>query len=97
MKSGFTLLEVMIVMIVIALLFLLTVPNIFTVLSIIQKRGCDAQLSVVDAAILQYHLLHDAYPSSMDDLIFENLLRETHRTCQNGREIILENNQAIAP
>lgn len=49
LQSGFTLLEMMIVLSVVALLFLLTLPNIQQKEKIIEKKGCEALTSVVDA------------------------------------------------
>lgn len=95
-SKGFTMLEMMIVILVVALLFLLTVPNINHVMGIIQKKGCDAQLSVVDAAILQYFMEYNVYPSSIDQLISEELMSEEQRACQNGKSITIIDNQASA-
>ncbi len=96
-KSGFTMVEMMIVMLIVALLFILTVPNISHVLSIVQKKGCEAQLSVVDAAILQYFLIYDGYPSSLDQLLTEGLISDEQKTCQNGQSIFIQDNQAYVP
>jgi competence protein ComGC len=96
-RQGFTMVEMMIVMLIIALLFMLTVPNVAQVLSIVQKKGCDAQLSVVDAAILQYFMMHDAYPQTLNQLLEEDLISHEQQTCQNGQSIIIKNNQASLP
>jgi len=90
-------LEMMIVILVVALLFLLTIPNINKVMNIIQNKGCDAQLSVVDSAILQYFMIYDTYPTSIDVLISEGLLNNEQKKCQNGELIIIQNNQASKP
>lgn len=96
-SKGFTMLEMMIVILVVALLFLLTVPNINHVMNIVQKKGCDAQLSVVDAAILQYFMEFNVYPSSIEQLILEDLLTDEQRSCQNGKTITIIDNQAALP
>ncbi|MFQ8583073.1 MAG: prepilin-type N-terminal cleavage/methylation domain-containing protein [Holdemania massiliensis] len=44
MKRGFTLLEMIIVVSVLAILFLLSVPNIQQVMKIVDEKGCAAQL-----------------------------------------------------
>lgn len=90
-------LEMMIVILVVALLFLLTVPNINRVMSIIQDKGCDAQLSVVNAAILQYFMIFEVYPTSLDSLVREGLLSDDQKTCQSGEIIGIQNNQAYKP
>ncbi len=72
-ENGFTLLEMIIVMMVLSILFLLTVPNIQKVAAIIENKGCDALTKVVDSAILEYKLEYGVTPSSIYDLINEGL------------------------
>ncbi len=90
-------LEMMVVILVVALLFLLTVPNITRVINIVQDKGCDAQLSVVDAAIIQYFMIFEVYPTSLDALIEEGLLSDDQNKCQSGEIIGIQNNQAYKP
>lgn len=97
MRRGFTLLEMMFVMSVIALLFVLSVPNIQKVLSIVNQKGCEAQLKVVDAAILQYQLIHQEVPRSIYDLISEDLISEKQSQCHNHQSIDIVDGQAYAP
>ena len=73
LRKGFTLLEMVIVVTIISILFLLTVPNIQTVLGIVDKKGCDALIKVADSAILQYRLEYDQNPGSVSDLISADL------------------------
>ncbi|MDP2813645.1 MAG: competence type IV pilus major pilin ComGC [Erysipelotrichaceae bacterium] len=95
MKNGFTLIEMMIVMMAIALLFMLTIPNIAKTIDVIETSGCKSQVSLVNTAILQYKLENNRFPSQIDHLINSGFLNEDQRYCQNGREITIENNQAI--
>ncbi len=95
-NNGFTLLELMIVFIGIAALFLLTIPNLSKVLDILQKTGCSAQITVVDSAILQYYLAHQKKPLSIMDLVTEGFILDTQTKCQNGQIITIENGQATA-
>jgi len=96
MKKAFTLLEMMFVIAVVALLFILTVPNIQRVLSLLHEKGCDAQLKVVDAAILQYRLIYQENPSSIHELVSEDLLSEGQTRCQNQQDIEIYDGQAHA-
>lgn len=86
--------EMVLVMTVVVILFLLTVPNIATTLTVVNDKGCDAQRKVVDAAILQYILQNDAQPSSTQDLISKGFLREKQQFCNDGKEIIIQDGQA---
>lgn len=94
MKDGFTLIEMMIVMMAIALLFMLTIPNIARTITVIETSGCKSQVSLVDTAILQFKLENNRYPTQIDDLIYSGFLKDDQRFCQNGKEIVIENNQA---
>lgn len=94
MKKGFTLLEMIIVMGIIVVLFLMTVPNIQSTLKLVNEKGCDAQLKVVDAAILQSQLKHDAVPTSISELVTDGFLTQRQTQCSDGSSIIISEGQA---
>lgn len=96
MKKGFTLLEMIIVVSVLSILFLLTVPNIQKVMSIVDRKGCDALVKVIDSAILQYKLDYDEYPTDVHDLVNAGLISENQTECGNGQLIALQDGQAYA-
>lgn len=96
MKKGFTLLEMIFVLSVISLIFMLTIPNIQKSLSILHNKGCDAQLKVIDAAILQYELEHQTVPYSIDDLVSESYITENQSKCQDNRSIDIIDGQSYA-
>ncbi len=91
MKKGFTLLEMVFVLTVISIIFLLTIPNIQKVLDIANDKACDAQLKVVDSAILQYRLIYDEEATSILDLINEGLITESQSECANHKTIDISN------
>lgn len=95
-KQGFTLLEMVLVMTVIAILFLLTVPNIQNVVGSVSRKGCDAQTKVVDAAIVQYMLDNDVQGASIDQLVSGGYLNAKQTVCQNGQSIQIVNGIAVA-
>lgn len=96
MKKGFTLLEMIVVVMIVALLMLITIPNIQKVVQIVQDKGCESQVKLVDSAILQYMVEYDETPTSIDDLIDAGLLSEKQRLCQNNKEIVIYDGQAEA-
>lgn len=96
MKKGFTLLEMVFVLTVVTIVFLLTVPNIKKVLTIVYSKGCDAQLKIVDAAILQYQLSNDEEPGSVLDLVSDGLITDQQTECQDKRQIEISDGQAFA-
>lgn len=94
MKKGFTLLEMIIVLAILSVLFLLAIPNIQKVLEIVETKGCDAQLKVIDSAILQFKLFYGDYPNNMNDLVNAELISTQQMKCQNNREIVIVDGQA---
>ena len=95
MKKGFTLIEMVLVMSVIVIIFLLTLPNIQQTLGIVNNKGCDAQIKVIDAAILQYQLKFDAIPTSISQLVEAGLITQRQTQCQDLGGIRIENGQAV--
>ena len=95
-QSGFTILEMMIVLSIVALLFLLTLPNIQQKEAIIEEKGCEALTSVVDAQILLYEIDTLQTPTSVDQLISTGYLKESQKRCPDGRSIVIRGGQAYA-
>lgn len=94
-KKGFTLLEMIVVVMIIAVLFLLTIPNVSKVLNSVDDKACDALTKVVDSAIVQFKLDYDEYPGSVQDLINAGYLTEKQATCSNGKAISIEDGHAV--
>lgn len=96
MKKGFTLIEMVVVVFIIALILLLTMPNIQKVINTVQDKGCKSQVKVIDAAILEYMLIHDQKPQSTSELISEGLISSEQVKCQNNKVITIVDGQARA-
>lgn len=95
-RNGFTLLEMLIVLLIIAVLIVLTLPNIQQKEKIIRNKGCSALVEVVNSAILLYEIENEQTPSSIQELIAEGYLKEGQDTCPNGNSIEIFNGQAQA-
>lgn len=93
-NNGFTILEMMIVLSIIAIVFLLTLPNIQQKQEIIRDQGCNALLKVVDAQVLLYEVENLSPPTSMSQLISKGYLKDTQRRCPNGDQIEIVNGEA---
>ena len=93
-KHGFTILEMMIVLSIIALVFLLTLPNIQQKEKIIRTKGCEALVEVVNAQVLLYEVDNLSPPKSISELISKGYLKETQRRCPNGDQIEVVNGEA---
>ena len=98
MNKGFTLLEMIVVMTVVAVLFLLTIPNVSNTVQVVSDKGCDVQLKVVDAAMIQYLLDRDVQSATVNDLVQANYITGRQTQCHDGRSIQIVNGHAqIAP
>jgi len=93
-RKGFTLLEMVVVLAIIALLYLLTIPNIQKVIKIMNDKGCSAQLKVIDTAIIEYRLEYDEEAETMDDLINAELITQEQKVCQSKEVIDIEDGEA---
>lgn len=94
MKKGFTLIEMVLVMAIIVVLFLLTMPNIQNTLNVVNKKGCDAQLKIIDSAILQWQLKNDNIPTSIQELINDDFITDRQAFCSDGSAIKIVGGQA---
>ncbi|MEG0274273.1 MAG: competence type IV pilus major pilin ComGC [Longicatena sp.] len=92
--KGFTILEMMIVLSIIALVFLLTLPNIQQKEKIIRTKGCEALVEVANAQILLYEVENLLPPTSIQDLISKGYLKDTQRRCPNGDMIEISDGEA---
>lgn len=88
-KKGFTLLEMVVVVMIIAALFLLTLPNVAKIMQTVDNKACAALTKVIDSAIVQFRLEYDNNPLSINDLINAGYLTKQQSTCGNGRKIVL--------
>jgi len=93
-KRGFTLLEMVVVVMIIAILFLLTIPNVSGVIDTVDDNACEALTRVVDSAIVQYKLTYGQYPNSIDDLVSAGLISSDQTTCSNGKYMHVSGGQS---
>lgn len=95
-KQAFTLVEMMIVLIILSYFLLTTIPNLNNILDVASSKTCEAQINLINSAILQYHLEYSSYPNHLEQLISHGSIEESHLKC-NGKWVRYENNKAKAP
>ena len=78
--------EMMIVLSIIALIFLLTLPNIQQKEDIIRKKGCEALVEVVNAQILLYEIDHLVPPTNISQLIKGGYLKRKSKALSRWRK-----------
>ncbi len=89
-NKGFTLVEMMIVLLIISVLILVTIPNVTKQSASIDSKGCEALVKMVEGQVGSYKIDHKEVPT-MDQLIEDDYLTSSNKTCSNGNEIIITN------
>lgn len=95
-KNAFTILEMMVVMLVVALLLLITLPNIQQKEKIIRAKGCSALLDIVNSQIILYEIDQEQTPTSVSQLISNGYLKKGQDNCPNGQKVVIVNGEAKA-
>ncbi|OCA91095.1 competence protein ComG [Bacillus sp. FJAT-27225] len=90
-ENGFTLIEMMIVMLVISVLLAITIPNLTSRNEAINKKGCGALVKVVEAQVQAYQLERGAYPQDLNTLIQAKYLNPEAGVCPGGKKQIIVN------
>jgi competence protein ComGC len=86
--KGFTLIEMLIVMLVITVLLLIMIPNVLKHNTVINNKGCSALVKTVEAEIQVYELENGETPS-LEELEAGGYLKEG-TVCPNGQAIQID-------
>lgn len=84
-KNGFTLIEMMIVLVVISILLLALIPNMTKNQSVAAEKGCEATVEMVQAQVMAFKVDNGRYPNDLDELLGADYIE--HTVCQNGKQI----------
>ena len=83
-EKGFTLIEMMIVMLIISVLLIITIPNITKHNANINDKGCQAFVKMVQAQVQAYQMEKKKLPTSVQDLVEAGYLKSDATGCPNG-------------
>ena len=84
-EKGFTLIEMLVVLLVISILLLLVIPNINKQQDSIQSKGCAALQKMVQSSVEAYRLDNEQLPDSLLVLKEEGYI--TSYKCKNKIEL----------
>jgi len=87
-EKGFTLVEIMFVMIIVVILLLITIPNVAKYTGTVDERGCNGYVKMLEGAIEAYRIEHKKVPTSIKELQQANYLGE-ETTCPDGRKVTI--------
>ncbi|MBM7713800.1 competence protein ComGC [Bacillus thermophilus] len=93
-QKGFTLVEMMVVLLVITVLILVALPNVTKHSSNINNKGCDALRHMVQGQVEAYRLTHQQIPS-FTELQREGYVKEKDNTCPNGKTLVIDSNGEV--
>jgi competence protein ComGC len=85
-QKGFTLIEMLIVLLIISVLIILIVPNLGDKSKAVDKKGCKALVEVVQAQVDSYYLDKKEYPSGLEDMV-SDYIKEEQITCPNKKDL----------
>ncbi|MDC3413403.1 prepilin-type N-terminal cleavage/methylation domain-containing protein [Aquibacillus sp. 3ASR75-11] len=86
-EKGFTLIEMLIVLMIISILLILIIPNLAEKNTSVQNTGCDALVQMANGQVQAYQMDNGSLPIDMNALVTENYLSKT--TCENGKTLTL--------
>jgi len=86
-NSGFTLIEMLIVLTIISVLIILIAPNLGKSNQQVHEKSCDALVSVAQSQVQLYYLEENKYPNDLADLIEGGYLNEDQTKCPNGKSL----------
>lgn len=88
---GFTLVEMLVVMLIITVLLLLIIPNLTNQTNNVNDKGCDALVAVVQAQADAYYLEVGNYVASIEELESEGYIEANQMKCSNNKSLTISN------
>ncbi|KZR60370.1 competence type IV pilus major pilin ComGC [Pseudobacillus badius] len=86
-ESGFTLIEMMIVLLVISVLLFIAIPNVAKQSKNINNKGCTAFKHMVQGQVQAYRIDLKKYPDSIAEMVQDGYLRNDETACPNGEQL----------
>lgn len=83
-EEGFTLIEMLIVLMIISVLIILIIPNIGDKSEDANDRGCEALEKVIESQTEAYYLDEGKYPKNTSVLKRKNYITSEQKQCKDG-------------
>lgn len=93
--SGFTLLELMIVVIIIGILLAIAIPVYRNIVSTVERSTCQANVRIIEGAAVQYWHGHGKYPDNLNQLVSPAYLQAIP-VCPEGGSYSYDKDSGIA-
>ncbi|TWT26142.1 competence type IV pilus major pilin ComGC [Planomicrobium sp. CPCC 101110] len=82
-QRGFTLIEMLIVMLIITVLIAIAIPNVAKQTTAVDTKGCKAFVQMVQGQVESYRMDEKAVPT-IENLVTEGYLKTNETNCPNG-------------
>ncbi|MBB2482166.1 MULTISPECIES: competence type IV pilus major pilin ComGC [Heyndrickxia] len=94
-EKGFTLIEMLVVLLIITILIFVAIPNITKHSKNINNKGCEAFVNMVQGQVEAYEMEFNKYPTDVSELIKEKYLKEDRKTCPNGNSVRIDSDGKV--
>ncbi|MFB4210894.1 competence type IV pilus major pilin ComGC [Shouchella sp. 1P09AA] len=91
--DGFTLIEMLVVLMIISVLLLIALPNMSKNTDMAGGKSCDATKKLVQTQVGAYEVEHGKIPASLDVLVSEGYVDQI--TCASGKKLVLNGKQVL--
>ncbi|MER1984850.1 MAG: competence type IV pilus major pilin ComGC [Solibacillus sp.] len=93
-ERGFTLIEMLVVLLIISVLILVTIPNVTKHSEMIDDKGCEVYLQMLQGQMETYKIKNGVYPT-LKQLEGEEYLNVTEIKCPNNKEVEIKDGKVI--
>jgi len=87
-EDGFTLIEMLLVLLIISILLLIAVPNMVKNTSVASGKGCEATIAMLQAQVASYEVEKNKKPESLDKLVEEGYVERI--VCPDQTALVLD-------
>ncbi len=94
-ESGFTLIEMLIVLLIISVLIILIVPNLSSSSRGVDDQGCEALVTVAQTQVNLYYLENRTYPANLQALVNAGYLTDKQTRCTNNEVLIIDDENNV--
>ncbi|WP_100373469.1 competence type IV pilus major pilin ComGC [Bacillus sp. FJAT-45037] len=88
-EKGFTLVEMLVVLMIISILLLIAIPNMTKNNEVAGSKGCEATVKLIQTQVHAYEIENGKKLESLQPLLDENYIETS--TCPNGEVLKLTN------
>lgn len=84
-EHGFTLVEMLIVLMIISTLLIIAIPNIASNNNMVQEKGCKALIKLAETQAQAYKIENGTLPADLEILVTDNYLEQS--SCPGGEAL----------